>query len=276
MYSHYIPAVHVTDETVDELLTPLPKGSASSSRHILTGEKIRAELNKWEAAGTSFVLSKRVQQDLATLETKVFDAKQFELQHLGIPHEPQAFVTKALQAGHPRSMAIHLDKLVVDALEMNMSNDTFRLAKLKVDYLWKWPKRSKELSWKEKQLKQEMDPHLSSLLLVFEEMLLEAEYLDTELVKDIIKGFPLMGWIPKSGVFPHQIKRPQFDIETLGWRRVLEHFVSAFCDPFDKETKQFWKLGDRRGAGARLRLAGAAVSPRFSLRNVLVLCRRRR
>lgn len=88
MYSHYIPAVHVTDETVDELLTPLPKGSASSSRHILTGEKIRAELNKWEAAGTSLETWRQCKEELelgyvwlddSCSESQVFLAKRFGL-----------------------------------------------------------------------------------------------------------------------------------------------------------------------------------------------------
>lgn len=45
------------------------------------------------------------------------------VKQVGIPREPEDFVSRAIQCGHPRSMAIHLPEQVTSVLEQNMSSD---------------------------------------------------------------------------------------------------------------------------------------------------------
>ena len=52
-------------------------------------------------------------------------------------------------------------------------------------------------------------------LILLKEMLDEVGYPDKELIPDISRGFRLMGWQKKSGVFPHCVKKPQHSVETL-------------------------------------------------------------
>ena len=52
-------------------------------------------------------------------------------------------------------------------------------------------------------------------LLLFKEMLEEVGYPDKDLVQDISRGFRLMGWQKKSGVFPTCVRKPQHPVETL-------------------------------------------------------------
>ena len=62
--------------------------------------------------------------------------------------------------------------------------------------------------------------HLQSLLrnkrlALWQEMLEYYEYPDKDLVRDIVQGFPLTGWLPDSNVFPKDYKPPSINVDTL-------------------------------------------------------------
>ena len=59
------------------------------------------------------------------------------------------------------------------------------------------------------------------------EMLEECEYPDKDLVKGITWGFNLTGWSSSSGVFPKQVKRPQYEVATL--KTLAEGFNKSIC-----------------------------------------------
>ncbi len=59
------------------------------------------------------------------------------------------------------------------------------------------------------------------------EMLEECEYPDEDLVKDIAWGFNLTGWSSSSGVFPKQVKRPQYDVTTF--QTLAEGLNKSIC-----------------------------------------------
>ena len=46
-------------------------------------------------------------------------------------------------------------------------------------------------------------------------MLTDLHYPDTELINDMVHGFPLSGWMPTSEVFPHGVRQPTLTVEAL-------------------------------------------------------------
>ena len=129
-------------------------------------------------------------------------------------------------------MAIHLPDMVQSVLEENVNGNLFDLAKKRTAWLWKWAKRAGELEKEEHLSKESMPEHLRVLLgnerlLLMREMLEECEYPDKDLVKDITWGFNLTGWSSSSGVFPRQVKRPQYDVATL--KTLAEGLSKAIC-----------------------------------------------
>ena len=76
-------------------------------------------------------------------------------------------------------------------------------------------------------------------------MLEEVSYPDKSLIDDISRGFKLMGWQQRSGVFPPCVKRPQFAVETLrklsrGLNRAILGQLGGENDD-DETVQQTWK-----------------------------------
>ena len=52
-------------------------------------------------------------------------------------------------------------------------------------------------------------------LALWGKMLEDLRYPDKDLIHDIVHGFPLSGWMPTSGVFPHCVKQPTLTMDAL-------------------------------------------------------------
>ena len=122
----------------------LPKGTKVVSRRLVQWGEVR------------------VDDDTFTLfnQDEVASSSSVEVKQVGIPREPDDFVSRAIQCGHPRSMAIHLPEQVTEVLEQNMSSDVLTLAKRRIAFLVKWTKRAKELEQDERNFKLSMPTHL--------------------------------------------------------------------------------------------------------------------
>ena len=73
-----------------------------------------------------------------------------EISSFGLPRECWDFVDRAIQVGHPRSIAIHLNEAVVQMLNDNFGKSDFGLVKLRAQFLHKWTSRAEELKHEEK------------------------------------------------------------------------------------------------------------------------------
>ena len=205
----------------------------------------------WENSqdGKQFELgdeSAALSETLTSLETLV----QAELCTLGIPREPWDFVQRAVSAGHPRSLAIHLSSEVKEMLKQNFSDEPYKIIKERAMFLKQWTKRCRELEEQEQAFHRSMEPHLREVLagkrlLLLKEMLLELDYPDKTLVEEIGKGFQLSGWLPKSNVFPTALKRPARSLEAVrsmakGLNKNIVKQVSAGQD--EELAEEVWNL----------------------------------
>ena len=77
-----------------------------------------------------------------------------ELCWIGIPSEPRDFVTRAIAAGHPRSLDVHVDETMQKVVKLNLIDPPFVLAKKRVEYLKKWTARAKETVAQEEELRE--------------------------------------------------------------------------------------------------------------------------
>lgn len=137
-----------------------------------------------------------------------------------MPRETIDFLHRAIQAGHPRAISIHLSEYVKDVLKNNFAGDDYALTKERASFLWKWSRRAKELEADESKLHAGLPPHLQHLLkgkrlLLLKEVLEDLQYPDRELVDEIANGFTLHGWMTESNVFPKETKRPEYDIDLV-------------------------------------------------------------
>jgi len=137
-----------------------------------------------------------------------------------VPRETTDFLQRAIQAGHPRAISIHLSEAVKDVLRNNFSGDDYVLTKERASFLWKWSKRAKELEVDERRLHADLPPHLQHILkgkrlLLLKEVLEDLQYPDQSLVDEIASGFTLHGWMTESNVFPKETKRPEYNVDLV-------------------------------------------------------------
>ena len=125
---------------------------------------------------------------------------------IAIPREPMDFMCRAVEAGHQRSVAIHLPPVMQEVVPGNRDAKTFDVYKHRIDFVKRWTERAKVLTGANAIVWAQAPPHLPSLLhnkrlSLWQEMLDFYEYPDKELVRDITRGFPITGWLPDSQVF---------------------------------------------------------------------------
>ncbi|CAE7319659.1 unnamed protein product, partial [Symbiodinium microadriaticum] len=122
------------------------------------------------------------------------------------------------------SWAFSLAKLRVFCLSLvvdeNISGDEVVLSKRRLKFVAKWTARAKELEAREAELQQSLPEHVRKILkgkrlLLWKEMIDEYDLPDKGLIDDMMAGFPLCGWLPKSSAFPAQVRRPEFSVDTL-------------------------------------------------------------
>ena len=224
-----------------------PKGSRVIHRQLQWG-KIRVDGTTvfWQTETKETELDDKNLQEFFDLEGEQFQA---ELCTAGIPREPWDFVAQAVKAGHPRSMSLHLNQEIMEMLRENFEKAPHVVVKERAQFFKFWSQRCKELESKEKALHEKLEPHLRHVLqgkrlLVFKEMLEFFNYPDKTLVDDIIKGFPLSGWLPKSNVFPVGLKRPAQSTEAA--LKVAKGINGGICKQVDASgdpelAEEVWK-----------------------------------
>jgi hypothetical protein len=158
--------------------------------------------------------------DVKVHESCTPESDSHEIVTVGVPREAMDFLARAVKAGHPRTVAVHLSETIKKVLRMNFGGDDYSLTKERSAFLWKWSNRAKELMEEEKRLHASLQPHLQQLLrgkrlLLLKEVLVSLNYPDSTLVDEISSGFTLHGWMQESNVFPKDLKRPEYSLEMV-------------------------------------------------------------
>ena len=139
---------------------------------------------------------------------------------IAIPREPLDFMQRAVEIGHPRSIAIQLPPALQEVMAWNRDAEAFEIYKHRIDFVKHWTERAKGLAEADLELLKKAPPHLQQILkgkrlALWQAMLEHYDYPDKELVNDIVQGFPVTGWLPDSQVFPKDFKPPSMSVETL-------------------------------------------------------------
>ena len=199
-------------EFVNNLLKRMPKGSKVISRQLLPWDMFRVEmvdkleLDSWSEKGC---------------ESPVNDQKAVvELCKFGVPSDPQTFVTRAVKAGHPKDLMGQISDLLQETVLSNFHRPPHLLAKERIAFVKKYSDLANQLKAEELKLRYMMPDHIKELmrgkrLALWAKMLADLNYPDEGLIKDMVEGFPLTGWMPSSGVFPHGVRQPTLTVEAL-------------------------------------------------------------
>ena len=218
-FGHFVAAVAPPQQTaaVNDFIATLPKGSKITSRQL------------WKRGSIRVVQECKFLANADAAE----DDDMLELCWVGVPSEPAEFVKRAVAAGHPRGLDVHVDEAMKSVVRANLIEPPSVLAKQRVEYMKKWMARAKELGTEEDKLRSTMPDHVPQVLgnkrlVLMGEMLDDLQYPDTKLVSDIASGFRLSGYMTKSNVFRSRTKRPAMSLDTL--KRLGRSFNSASAE----------------------------------------------
>ena len=191
---------------IDSVLQMMPKGSRVTHRRLITGDEFRGS-----------EIFKGLTEDRKAL---IDGCDAIEACTVGKPAEPLEFLDRAIKAGHPRGMEVHVDELVHDVIIKNFHGGAYELASKRINFFKKWQARAKTIDEVGDSFLQSSPPHAKKILQgkrlqLRHEVLCDLGYTDEHLVHDISQGFELTGWLRKSGSFVTGVKRPAFSRATL-------------------------------------------------------------
>ena len=131
----------------------------------------------------------------------------------GIPFQPEEFVDKALESGHPRTLAALLPGILSRTVAKNAVTPIADLAAQRASWFGHWTSRAAELKAKEAALHASMPVHRQRVLagkrlLLWQELLQAYDYPDKEVVSLMVNGADLEGQVPPSGLFEPLVPLP--------------------------------------------------------------------
>ena len=151
---------------------------------------------------------------------KFHECESIEICRIGIRAEPLDFLKKAVSAGHPRGIEVHVDELIQKVVTDNFHDCPYKLAKKRIEFFKRWQVRANDIDRQGDAFIRRAPEHAQRMLRgkrlqLWDEILSDLGYVDGNLITDIANGFDLTGWLRKSGVFAVGVRRPSFSRETL-------------------------------------------------------------
>ena len=193
-------------QQLEKMLKKFPKGARVTHRRLVTGDVLRG--------------SEKFQQLDGELRGILQECEAVEICTVGIPAEPLDFLDRAVRAGHPRGVEVHVDEMIHKLVMENFHELPYNLAKKRIEFFKKWQDRAKALDVEGDAFIRDAPEHARTILKgkrlqLWDEILKDLGYVDTHLIADIARGFDLTGWLRKSGVFATGVRRPGFSRDTL-------------------------------------------------------------
>ena len=114
---------------IDAKLRSYPKGARVTHRRLINGDEFRG----------SEVFLKLGQADRAVFT----QCESVEICTVGVPAEPLVFLDRAIEAGHPRGVEVHVEEFIHNAVIENFHSPPYELAKKRLTFFKRWQERAK-------------------------------------------------------------------------------------------------------------------------------------
>ena len=128
----------------------------------------------------------------------------------GVYHSEAEFVSKAIEAGHPRDLYGQLPLEMQNCVDsLSLMPESSVIAK-RAAWFTKWTKRAREIQREPDPEWVIVDPAMAKILdqkrlQLLDEIISEEGYDDISLARDIRDGFDLVGVVPTSGILPGKV-----------------------------------------------------------------------
>ncbi|CAE7511598.1 unnamed protein product [Symbiodinium sp. CCMP2592] len=136
---------------------------------------------------------------------------------VGVPSDPEEFIRKAVEAGHPMDMGRHVCPAVDRAIKANFCDPPELVIQRRLSTLERWESRAAVLDPLEAEANCRRPHHIQTLLKGKRILLwiCEIGYPDVKILDEVEQGLPLTGWMAESQVFASNPKPPTMSVETV-------------------------------------------------------------
>ena len=139
---------------------------------------------------------------------------------MGVHWNPEEFIEKALEQGHPERASNPLPEELAHALEKAATLTPYEIGMERTAELRRWIALANSLSQEEAELKGTLGERRGQILgkkrlLLFEQLIKDAEHTDNELPRDLARGFDLTGRLPASNYFGPKFRPAGIPCEAL-------------------------------------------------------------
>ena len=116
---------------IEAKLRQLPKGARVTHRRLISGDGFRGSDNFKQMDHADSLL--------------FLECESVEACTVGIPAEPMDFLKRAIDAGHPRGIEVHVDDIVHKVVVENFHESPYLLARKRLQFFKKWQERAKAI-----------------------------------------------------------------------------------------------------------------------------------
>ena len=139
---------------------------------------------------------------------------------VGVHWNLEEFIEKALEQGHPERVSNPLPEELAHALEKAAALTPYEIGMERTAELRRWIALANSLSQEEAELKGTLGERRGQILgkkrlLLFEQLIKDAGHTDTELPRDLARGFDLTGRLPASNYFGPKFRPAGIPCEAL-------------------------------------------------------------
>jgi hypothetical protein len=166
---------------------------------------------------------------------------------IAMPWTPQEFVTEALKLEvHPFDKCVPVIDAAKQAILTAVGKGPTWLAQHRRSELARWESLKASFSAKEDEIHKRLHPGAKAALsgtqlLLIDHLLKEMGWPDSELAGDLAAGLPIVGEIPRSGVFREQKPKDSRSVDWLlrsagEWRAKLQSSITSVSKEIDAAT----------------------------------------
>ena len=175
----------------------------------------------------------------------VKQAKDLIHQTWGIPWTPHEFVANAHKAGHPLSLVSNLPPVLKEVIKLYSCTNAAQRAQLRTSVCKSWVVRARQLHDSEVEFKKSLHSDAQVVLkqkrlLLYKELLQQAEYPDMQVFDEFCHGTKLTGRYQATGLWPSKLKPATMtedklrEIACLERRKILQSTLSCGDPVVDK------------------------------------------
>ena len=199
---------------------------------------------------------------------------------LAVPCTPESWCRQALDLPNPRRSRLTLPPDMMVALAAEASEDCVTLSKARTEASRDIARVCRESMPEEERLRAALHPEVAKVTsgkrsVATERLLCQLGHVDQAVARSIREGFPIVDWLPASGLWDADVQPPELTPRCLCSMAedITNRSVKGLCRHRDATTEQqVWDVTLQEDANGWLSLCGreelmrfSVVSPRFGV-----------